>query len=717
MSLFALAAFSRYSFHIIAAGFARTFCIQGKKADTFFSDELNFLKEILWMANFKINVFGSLEVIDPEGNQISVLGSKQQALLSYLALNSEMPLSRDRVMTLLWGDRFIEQARQSLRQSISKLRQQLVFDGRHAIWADNERLGIDPQLVNVDLISFNKLVSNNEPTTDEQAISLFRNTLLEGLFVRETAFEEWLATERVRVNESAYPVFERHVANQLKNGEQAQALETGRQLIALDRFREPSHRLQMRTLVQSGQRAAAIKQYNICANIIRAELGIEPDPETDRLLTEIKSPNASPHVPEPPAEGVDKLLLQNTQDTQQSSSHKVALSVLPFAHVGPGAEIEAFAIGLTEDITTALSKFRWLDVIAQMPIGEHDNTTATMRQNAYENGGSFSVEGSVRQLGSQLRITAQIVELSSGKYVKVNRYDQEIATLFANPDVLTETIAASIESELVAFEGEKARSLGNGNLSAWDCYHLGLATQYEFTAQGNAKAQALFRRAIKLDSSFAAAYARLSYAMVLSAIYFEADERSGLLDEALAYAQTAARLDDQDGVAMFALGRVYLARGEYEQSIVELKQAIKLNSSLAQAYCGLGDSLAYLGQAEDAIPQFEEAVRLSPQDPHRWAFSMYGALAFIFNGDYENAAIWARNSVRVPNSHYWANAALVSALGHIGKTEDTAQAVKELLTLKPDFTCSFARERMFYLRDKEQIDRYVGGLSKAGLPN
>ena len=670
------------------------------------------------MEKFKINVFGTLEVTDPKGDQVAVLGSKQQALLSYLALNTEMPPTRDRVMTLLWGDRFIEQARQSLRQSISKLRQQLVFDGRHAIWADNERAGIDLELVTVDLIDFNKLVLKNEPPADEQAISLFRNALLEGLFVREAAFEEWLAAERTRINNMVYPVFERLVANQLKSGAQAQALETGRQLIALDRFREPSHRLQMRTLAQSGQRAAAIKQYNICAESLRTELDVDPDPETNRLLEEIKSPTTP--APETLASAADELTTENRPDIQQSNSHKVAITVLPFAHVGVGPDIEAFAIGLTEDITTALSKFRWLDVIAQMaqmPPGEHNHTIATMRKNAFENSGSFSVEGSVRQLGTQLRITAQIVELSSGKYVKVNRYDQDSADLFANPDAITETIVASVESELVAFEGEKARSLKNGNLSAWDCYHLGLATQYEFTIQGNARAQALFRRAIELDPSFAAAYARLSYAMVLSAIYFEADQNSGLLDEALTHAQTAARLDDQDGVALFALGRVHLARGEYEQSIVELKQAIELNSSLAQAYCGLGDSLAYLGRADDAIPQFEEAVRLSPQDPHRWAFSMYGALAFIFNGKYEEAAIWARKSVRVPNSHYWANAALVSALGHIGRNDATAQAVKELLDLKPDFTCNFARDRMFYLRDKQQIDRYVEGLSKAGLPN
>lgn len=203
--------------------------------------------------------------------------------------------------------------------------------------------------------------------------------------------------------------------------------------------------------------------------------------------------------------------------------------------------------------------------------------------------------------------------------------------------------------------------------------------------------------------------------MVLSAIYFEADPHSGLLDEALELARKATRLDDQDAVARFALGRAHLAKGEYDRSILELEHAIELNPGLAQAHCGLGDSLAYKGKAADAIPQFEEAVRLSPHDPHRWAFSMYGALAHIFSGDYEQAAEWALTAVRVPNSHFWSNAALVSALSHLGRDAEASDALQELLSIKPDFDCVYVRDRLFYLNDETQVERYIEGLLKAGL--
>ena len=483
-------------------------------------------------------------------------------------------------------------------------------------------------------------------------------------------------------------------------------------LVAIDPLREGSHRLLMRILAQSGQRAAAIKQFNTCADILKRDLDVEPDPETQMLLDNIKSPTS---ISDYSAQMVEAGSNEESQNAAPVASAKASITVLPFGSMGGGEELEAFSDGLTEDITSALTKYRWLDVIVQLLVESGDSSTARLRQLAMEQNVRYSVEGSVRRFAEKLRITAQLVELETGKYIWVDRSDRDAEDLFALQDELSKIIAAAVETELVAFEGDKVRARASDAMSAWDCYHLGLATQYEFSTEGNARAQSLFRRAIDLDPMFASAHARLSYALVLSAIYFEASQISDLLDEALELARLATRLDDHDAVARFALGRVFLARGEYEQSIVALNLAIKLNPSLAQAHCGLGDSLAYLGRAQEAIPEFEEAVRLSPRDPHRWAFSMYGALASIINGDYERAVSWARSSVRVPNSHYWANAALVSALGHLGRLDEAKAAVQDLLELKPEFSCDFAKERLFYVHDKAQIGRYVEGLKKAGV--
>jgi tetratricopeptide (TPR) repeat protein len=177
----------------------------------------------------------------------------------------------------------------------------------------------------------------------------------------------------------------------------------------------------------------------------------------------------------------------------------------------------------------------------------------------------------------------------------------------------------------------------------------------------------------------------------------------------------AIELDDQDANSYFTIGRVHLARCEYDLAIDALQYAIELNPCLAVSYCGLGDSLAYEGRLDEAVQQFDLAIKLSPHDPFRWAFYSYRALAHLFRHEFDQAATWARNALRVPNAQHWARAHLVSALGHLGDEAQAAGALKELLEIKPAFSLEFAKKHLFYLKRADQLALYLEGLRKAGL--
>ena len=198
-------------------------------------------------------------------------------------------------------------------------------------------------------------------------------------------------------------------------------------------------------------------------------------------------------------------------------------------------------------------------------------------------------------------------------------------------------------------------------------------------------------------------------------VYFDMPADPIKMDAAVAAAERAIKLDDQDANGYFALGRVRLARCEYDDAIGALQQAIELNPCLAVAHCGLGDSLAYEGLLDQAIEQFEQAVRLSPHDPFRWGFFSYRSLAHLFRGEFLDAATWARRAVQVPNAQYWARAHLVAALGQLGDQAAAQMALKDLMTVKPAFTVDFARERLFYIKRADQLEIYLNGLRKAGL--
>lgn len=664
------------------------------------------------MARISVSLLGPLKVTGPDGAAIPVSGAKLQGLLSYLALNGDTPPSRDRLASIFWGDRFTEQARQSLRQTILKLRKLLEVSGEEVIATSGDRIGFRSGQVETDVDRFVSLVAANRPEADIEATLLYSGELLENLHVREIEFQDWLRSERQRIATIACPAFERAVNHLVRQGRTDEALDLARRLVGFDPLRESSHRLLMRILAQSGQRAAAVQQYNACAAVLGQELQVEPGPETQKLLAEIRQVGFA-RPPEPLEPDRDRTILPLSKPAQ-AARLGASIAVLPFASPMPSDEDAIYAGVINEDLTEALSKYRWLEVKASPVASDEQLTSEEMQRLAEANDLKYAVNGTLRVLGDHLRLTVQLIDLKHGRYLWVHRYD-EIEPPGGMLGKLARTIAASVEAELVSVEGRQARDLDEAAMTAWEFYHRGLAVQYEFTEAANRQAQQLFRRAIELDPSFAEAHARLSYAMVLSAVYFGADHTSGLLDEALEHAEKACRLDPRDAVCRFALGRVYLTRGEYERSISELERAIELNPSMAQAHCALGDSLTYAGKPQDAMPCFDEAVRLSPHDPYRWAFLSYGAAALLFEGDYEKSAKWSSEAIQEPNCHFWAQALLASALGHLGRREQARPALDALRRAVPGITCDFVRKQLFYLRDKSQVETYVSGLSAAGL--
>jgi tetratricopeptide (TPR) repeat protein len=198
-------------------------------------------------------------------------------------------------------------------------------------------------------------------------------------------------------------------------------------------------------------------------------------------------------------------------------------------------------------------------------------------------------------------------------------------------------------------------------------------------------------------------------------VYYDAAPSREVLDEALSIAKKSVWLDDRDAFCHLAVARVHLARREYEEALAECRTSLKLNPAFAQAHCAMGDALSYAGRGEEAIREFEESLRLSPQDPWRWAFLSYEALARIFLRQYDKAVASARAALRIPNCQYWANAYLVAALGHLGRKDEGRDAIAELLRRKPGFNRRYAEEHLFYLERREQVEHYLEGLRKAGV--
>ena len=398
------------------------------------------------------------------------------------------------------------------------------------------------------------------------------------------------------------------------------------------------------------------------------------------------------------------------------TSTNPVVAVLPFVNQSGDTERDHVADGLTSDVIAALSKHRWLRVVARATsagYGDRPTAVADLRD---ELGVGYVVDGAVRLDDSRLRVTVGLTETDTGTSRWAERFDRAVEDLFDVLDEITDLIVASLEPELGYAERDRVLRRPHTHLRAWDLFHLGIAHFYRFTAEDNREAQRLLDEARRLDPEFADAHAWWSYAVVLGMTYWDTDPTPEALELALEGTRTALERDGHNAVFHMLQGRVHLARRDYGAALIENETAIDLNPTFAAAFCGLGDSLCYEGRYDEAIANFERSINLGAHDPQRWAFLSYGALALIFAGRFAEAVAWAERAEAIPNCQYWTTAHKVVALAHLGRDDETARARDRLLGIFPGFSQRYAREKLFYLKRPEQLERYLEGLERAGVP-
>ncbi len=395
---------------------------------------------------------------------------------------------------------------------------------------------------------------------------------------------------------------------------------------------------------------------------------------------------------------------------------KPSIAVLPFGNLSGDPEQEYFSDGITEDIITALSRIRQFFVIARNSTFAYKGTSPDVRRVAKDLGVRYVLEGSVRKAASRVRISAQLIEGTTGKHLWAERYDRGLEDVFAVQDEITQTVVGTIEPELAKAERERAKAKKPENLDSWDLYQRGMYHVQKRTKENLDEAQPLFERAIELNPTFGAAFSGLALNYMFFVINGLTDSPEDHRGKALLAARRAVELDDEDALARAVLGYVHYGRREHEEAISDLQIALDLNPSSALAHLWLGTSLlGKFGKAEEAISHFDMAIHLSPHDPFLGPTMSRFALAHFCLGDYEQTVEYARKALRYPMTQFRANVWLVSALAHLGRNEEAKRAFAELLRRRPDFTWSLFKEG-FPDTFPDLVARILEGLRKAGVP-
>ena len=400
---------------------------------------------------------------------------------------------------------------------------------------------------------------------------------------------------------------------------------------------------------------------------------------------------------------------------QPAPPDKPSVAVLPFHNLSADPEQAYFSDGITEEIITALSRVRHFLVIARNSTFAYQGQSPDVRTVARELGVRYVVEGSVRKAANRVRLTAQLVDGATAQHLWAERYDRDLADIFDLQDELTQTIVGAIEPELAKAEQQRARLKRPDTLDTWDLYQRAMADLHKLTRASLADADATLTRVTAAAPDFAAAYAALAnvryYTLVLG---FFADHQATRA-AALAAGRRAVELDADDADTHCAVGRGYMVNHLYDDAAAELQAAIAINPSHALAHYSLGAAYVFRGQPVPSLPHLDDAIRLSPRDANMGSFLVRKAQAMLYLKDYEAAVDWARRALRLPNFQWSRNVMLISALGHLGRPEEAAAPLAQLLDRIPDFSADYALDSSPWL-DDHHFRHMIDGLHKAGLP-
>ena len=396
-----------------------------------------------------------------------------------------------------------------------------------------------------------------------------------------------------------------------------------------------------------------------------------------------------------------------------SLPEKPSIAVLPFENMSEDPKQDYFSDGLTEQIISTLSKFQNLFVISRSSTFTYKGKPVKVQKVAEDLGVKYVLEGSVQRTVDRIRITAQLIDATTGHHIWSERYDREQKDIFVIQDDITMEITKALQIELM--DGEQARIWQKQATSNLEAYEKGLQGRLyiiKYTKEDNARGLQLYEEAIALDPEYAGAYTGVGFAHFFNARFGWVESRAESIKMAFNYAQKSIELDDTIDMAYILLCTVYMMQRQFEKAIAAAEHAVSLNPNGADAYSTLGGILGVSGRWEESIAYTKKSIRLNP-----FSFATYFhwlGRAYFMTGQLDESITTFKKALHGSPNYLPAHAFLAACYSSLDRQAEAESAAKEVLRVNPKFTIESYAKTLPY-KNKADIERYLTALRKAGL--
>jgi TolB-like protein/DNA-binding SARP family transcriptional activator len=614
---------------------------------------------------------------------------KVRALIAYLVM-APRPIHRAKLCELLWD--VPDDPRGALRSGLTKIRGLLDEPDHKHVKAESEWVSIDTATVEVDALWVAERVAAATSGDDlgllKQLEAKFEGEFLEGFEAdRVPLFEAWLIGERERFQRFRSDVLSRITALLPRTDE---ALPYIRKRLDVLPFDEAVHRNLLTTLATCGRFAEAEAHLEVATRLFRSQ-GLNCAAldkawrEHRQLAARETRPKPSPlPVAAPVSVAIEIASAVHALEVKPVPP-RLSMVVLPFANISGDPEQEYFVDGVTDSLTTDLSRIRGAFVIARNTAFTFKGKPIDVRAVRRELNVRYALEGSVLRHSDRMRVNVQLVDAESGVHLWAERFDKPIADFFDMQDEIVARLANQLSVELMGSEVRRSE-----RAPAPDSFDLFLRGASWFhrgpTPENLARAQACFEHALTLDPDNVDALVKMSMVDFQYAEFFFSKDRAARLTTAERASVKALRLAPEHARAHLSLGPVLCVTNRVEAGIAECERALAIDPNLAAAHGAIGAFKAHIGRDEETEAHVREALRLSPRDGSVFLWLMFVGGASVNLGRYEEAIVWLSRSIEANRNNPLCHFHLAGTYALLGRLEEARAAARTGLALNPDFT-------------------------------
>src|SRR5438552_1835802 len=651
-----------------------------------------------------IGLLGPL-VIESEDSGLGKIPKKARALLAYLAAQGGQPVGRERMADLLWPYQGSEQARHSLRNCLLELRKALRPEAAQYLICDFAHCRLRD--VAVDLDRFERLARGPERREQQAAADLYRGEFLADFHIDSEPFQEWLAAERDRALGLVCDVLQRLTAA-AEPGESEAAIQSGRRLVALDPLSEYGQRALMRAYARAGRRGEALRQYKGCAEILKRELGVAPDAETQALAAEIARPGSAEeaHGPARPGAANGPVELTGSREgppppiTAPPSApnpgttrlawpcllSNIAVAVAPLRNLTGDPEQQYLVEAFTDDLVTDL--LRHSRGLSLKPIADARGVLGGLPREP-ENGLEFVVAGSAqRSTPGMLRVNMRITDAATTEYLWAGRHEFRPEELAPIQTKVTRRISRELHVLLLQEASRRAAVTTGAGLGINECLaRAKTALSGAYRAEHTAEGQRWFLAALARDPRSTEALvglARTCQQLVSNPWWGDPRAVAAAADLGREAVAIALALAPGHAFAKCTQGMLYSAAGQLEEAARAFEPALAMDHGLGIAHGFAGYNAAPLGRAGETLPAIERAMALDPAERRHSIWFFFGGFAELLLGRIETAIDLLHQSLQ-RNPSYGATQLFLAA-GHAlpGRPREAARTAETFRAQYPE---------------------------------